>query len=123
MCTGSAEEMGLHLHCIECSSPATQLYREFPGGVIQIAHCSACNDIVDKYIECDLILIVLDALLHKVQAYRHLLFNSEGVRRVLWKLLFLLLICDAYVKWDNLWPKEASAASTPIFDAALEWQF
>lgn len=31
----------------------------------------------DHYIEYELILIVLDLALHKVQAYRHLLFNRR----------------------------------------------
>jgi len=34
-----------------------------------------CNSVVDKYTEYDNIIISLDALLHKSQAYRHLLFN------------------------------------------------
>ena len=31
----------------------------------------------DKYIEYELVLIVLDVALHKIQAYRHLLFNRR----------------------------------------------
>ncbi|ELU15651.1 hypothetical protein CAPTEDRAFT_92876 [Capitella teleta] len=111
------------MQCIECASPATQLFREFPGGVIQIAHCSFCNQIIDKYVECDAVLILLDALLQKAQAYRHLLFNSADVRRTVWKLLLILLICDAYIKRDNLWPREEATSTSAIFDAALEWQF
>ena len=34
-----------------------------------------CEKVVDKYIEYDAVIIFLDALLHKPQAYRHLLFN------------------------------------------------
>jgi len=36
-----------------------------------------CHSVVDKYTEYDNVLICLDALLHKSQAYRHLLFNVQ----------------------------------------------
>ena len=35
----------------------------------------SCQKVVDKYIEFDHMVIFLDALLHKPQVYRHLLFN------------------------------------------------
>jgi hypothetical protein len=34
-----------------------------------------CQSVADKYIEFELVLLVLDLALHKVQAYRHLLYN------------------------------------------------
>ena len=37
----------------------------------------SCHKVVDKYIEFDPVIIFLDALLHKPQAYRHLLFNDK----------------------------------------------
>ena len=36
---------------------------------------SVCGKTVDKYSEYDGVLIFLDALLHKPQAFRHVLFN------------------------------------------------
>ena len=38
---------------------------------------TSCDSIVDKYTEYDNVIICLDALLHKSQAYRHLLFNIQ----------------------------------------------
>jgi hypothetical protein len=35
-----------------------------------------CNQRVDKYVEFDTVLVFLDIILHKVQAYRHLVFNK-----------------------------------------------
>lgn len=37
-----------------------------------------CFGIVDKYIEFDSVIICLDAVLHKPQTYRHLLFNIDN---------------------------------------------
>ena len=38
---------------------------------------SRCNSVVDKYTEYDNVIVCLDALLHKSQAYRHLLYNAH----------------------------------------------
>ena len=32
---------------------------------------------MDKYIEYEAVIIFLDAVLHKAQAYRHILYNTE----------------------------------------------
>lgn len=33
--------------------------------------------VADKYIECEFVLVAIDMVLHRVQAYRHLLFNRR----------------------------------------------
>ncbi|KAK2182552.1 hypothetical protein NP493_348g00039, partial [Ridgeia piscesae] len=63
--------------CIECGYEAVELYKDFKAGIIKISHCVSCHKVVDKYIEFDPVIIFLDALLHKPQAYRHLLFNDK----------------------------------------------
>lgn len=109
--------------CINCGVGSQQLFKEFAGGTIQISHCAHCGKVVDKYIEWDGVLIFLDALLHKAEAYRHLLFNSTNIHKIQWKLLLILLICDAYMKYD-ISRSETYVESTPwIFDAAMEWHF
>lgn len=35
-----------------------------------------CGSVVDKYVECDNMLIFLDLMLQKIPAYRHVLYNS-----------------------------------------------
>lgn len=37
----------------------------------------SCHKPVDKYIEYDLVIILIDAILCKVQAFRHILFNTN----------------------------------------------
>jgi len=109
-------------HCIECGHQADELYKNFNGGsAIKICHCEGCGKVVDKYIEYDPVLIFLDAVLHKKQAYRHLLFNYTTT---IWKMALLFLLCDAYIKWDNLDTTQARRTAqqdTHIFYAALEW--
>jgi hypothetical protein len=36
-----------------------------------------CHEVADKYVEYDNVLVVLDLILHRVGAYRHVLFNSS----------------------------------------------
>ena len=38
---------------------------------------SRCNEVADKYIEYDTVIIFLDVLLLQRPAYRHILINSE----------------------------------------------
>ena len=47
------------------------------GSTIAFYFQEDCRQIVDKYIEYDSVMIFLDALLHKPQAYRHLLYNAS----------------------------------------------
>lgn len=37
----------------------------------------SCRSVADKYIECEFVLIAIDLALHRIQAYRHLLFNRK----------------------------------------------
>ena len=61
--------------CIECGVPVNQLYKEYGSGSIRLAKCESCEEFVDKYVEFDLILIFIDLVLLKRQAYRHMVFN------------------------------------------------
>jgi len=106
--------------CVECGKHANELYRKYPGGVIKIASCDACNSIADKYIEFDPIIVVLDIILHKIQAYRHLLCNTK--HKWASKLAFILLFCDAYSKWERLQRNDPPVNGT-IINAAVEIQF
>jgi len=115
-------QMPSKYRCIECGHKADELYKNFNGGsAIKICHCEGCGKVVDKYIEYDPVLIFLDAVLHKKQAYRHLLFNYTTT---IWKMALMFLLCDAYIKWDNLdvtQTRRSAQQDTHIFYAALEW--
>lgn len=66
--------------CIHCGAQAKDLYQTLSGGVLA-SICSVCNEVVDKYIEQDPVLTLLDALLLKIQAFRHILHNC-GLKMV-----------------------------------------
>lgn len=41
----------------------------------RLTRCSHCGQVADKYIECELLLVLLDVFLHRKPAFRHLMFN------------------------------------------------
>jgi len=63
--------------CVECGAQVPNLYMEFSHENIKLTRCVACNQVADKYIEYELVLVVIDIILHRIQAYRHVLFNRD----------------------------------------------
>lgn len=62
--------------CIECGQPSESLFTVYSNGHIQLADCSHCKGVVDRYVEFDNVLLFIDLLLLKQEAYRHLVYNS-----------------------------------------------
>ena len=65
--------------CIECGIELPKLLVCYGEGIsrsIALCKCQRCNMFADKYLECNNVIIFIDALLHRPQAYRHLLFNK-----------------------------------------------
>ncbi|EKX53012.1 hypothetical protein GUITHDRAFT_39808, partial [Guillardia theta CCMP2712] len=61
--------------CVECGQPVNDLHHQFRGAGIRLTRCEYCGCVADKYVEHELVIIFLDLVLHKPQAYRHVLFN------------------------------------------------
>ena len=91
--------------CVECGKGSNQaLYKEFSGGTIQLSQCVSfavvlnwlytcpspllpfnplppthaqvhCHKVLDKYVEFDAVILLLDVLLLRIQSFRHLIFN------------------------------------------------
>lgn len=56
----------------------------------------SCQKPVDKYIEYDPVIILINAILCKAQAYRHILFNTK-INVSSWDFFFLSLLKDMYI--------------------------
>ncbi|XP_077991976.1 protein ARV1-like [Glandiceps talaboti] len=106
--------------CIECGHGSNELYRYFSDSVLKITHCDYCGKVVDKYIEFDPVIILLDGVLLKAQAYRHILYNSKV--SVHWKLCVLCMLCEAYMKWSHLKSQNADGTKDFLY-YALEWDY
>jgi len=68
--------------CVYCGSPCAALYRQLNKNSlssIKAMHCERCQRIVDPYIEREWLLVVIDCILLRPEAYRHILYNSQDL--------------------------------------------
>eukprot|EP00919_Chromeraceae_sp_WS-2016_P014384 GHVR01033792.1.p1 GENE.GHVR01033792.1~~GHVR01033792.1.p1 ORF type:complete len:335 (-),score=-8.05 GHVR01033792.1:102-1106(-) len=91
------------LICVECGYSVRYLYKEFSKGSIRLARCEHCGGFADNYVETEYFVIFLDIILHRLQAYRHMIFNRLPYIYIKAKLrVFKFAIClvffDYYVK-------------------------
>ncbi|KAJ7007976.1 protein arv1 [Populus alba x Populus x berolinensis] len=68
--------------CVECGFPIETLFLQYSPGNIRLLRCANCEAVADEYIECEFMIILIDLILHKTKAYRHLLFSVINQRRV-----------------------------------------
>lgn len=61
--------------CIHCGSSIPALYERYGGGHIRLSLCQYCNNVADKYVEYDNVLLFIDLILIKPCAYRHTIYN------------------------------------------------
>ena len=67
-----------HYICTNCTAPTPTLYKIYstPGSV-QLTSCKNCSHDVDPYIEREWLLVLMDCVLHRPEAFRHVLYNRE----------------------------------------------
>ncbi|GAV77855.1 Arv1 domain-containing protein, partial [Cephalotus follicularis] len=51
------------------------LFGQYSPGNICLIKCENCKSVADEYIECEFMILLIDLILHKPKAYRHLLYN------------------------------------------------
>jgi hypothetical protein len=64
--------------CIYCATPCDALYRVYgvsAAKTIKLSRCTHCQRDVDPYCEREFMLVILDCLLFREEAYRHFLFH------------------------------------------------
>ena len=66
---------GLAYRCVDCGAPAASLYKAYSTTSVKLTSCGQCNRNVDPYVERDWVLVVLDCVLLRLPAYRHVLWN------------------------------------------------
>nr|XP_045007019.1 protein ARV1 isoform X2 [Jaculus jaculus] len=81
----------------------------------------SCQKPVDKYIEYDPVIILINAILCKAQAYRHILFNTNI--NIHGKLCMFCLLCEAYLRWWQLQDSSQNTAPDDLIRYAKEWDF
>lgn len=64
--------------CTNCSSWTSTLYKVYSTpGSIQLTTCKNCGRDVDPYIEREWLLVIMDCVLHRPEAIRHVIYNRE----------------------------------------------
>ncbi|ELW68158.1 protein ARV1 [Tupaia chinensis] len=119
--TPTAASASCQYRCIECNQAAKELYRDYNHGVLKITICNSCQKPVDKYIEYDPVIILINAILCKAQAYRHILFNTKI--NIHGKLCMFCLLCEAYLRWWQLQDSSQNTAPDDLIRYAKEWDF
>ncbi|XP_078440526.1 protein ARV 2-like isoform X2 [Wolffia australiana] len=60
-----------------------------------------CSAVADPYLECEFMILLIDLILHKEKAYRHVIFNAlngGSIRReaIMWKSSMIYIIAELY---------------------------
>ncbi|KAL0291742.1 UNVERIFIED_CONTAM: protein ARV 1 [Sesamum calycinum] len=119
--TTSKEQGTTDFRCVQCGFPIKTLYIQYSPGNIRLMKCGNCKAVADEYIECEVMILIIDLILHKPKAYRHLFYNmfskeTVNFESVLWKSVLAYLLLDIYRMWvlrtnEKEWPSRASVAS------------
>ncbi|KAK9202113.1 hypothetical protein WN944_017323 [Citrus x changshan-huyou] len=65
----------MEYRCVKCGFRIKTLFVQYSPGNIRLMKCENCRAVADEYIECEIMILLIDLILHKPQAYRHLLYN------------------------------------------------
>ncbi|EGW31596.1 uncharacterized protein SPAPADRAFT_56416 [Spathaspora passalidarum NRRL Y-27907] len=131
--------------CIECGNPDIKcLFSRYKSEYIKLTVCPYCGQIADKYIEYDSVILFLDILLLKKQAYRHLAFNLTEIEllkqskqrfngrmvgifnkyKQLMKVMFVIVLFEVYLMWAKEEKKpDHSMAITAILEQPVLIQY
>ncbi|KAI4355333.1 hypothetical protein L6164_004115 [Bauhinia variegata] len=89
----------MEYRCVQCGFSIKTLYVQYSLGNIRLMKCEKCKYVADEYVECEIMILLIDLTLHKTKAYRHLLYNmrkKENFEELFWKLAVGFLLLDAY---------------------------
>ncbi len=116
----------LPYRCLYCGQPSDNVIDDSATTPrsLQLALCKGCARPVDELVEHDAVLLMMDTLLLRPSAYRHLIFNRAARSDVLSlastsdfvRILVPTLLAEAYVRMTCLLQTNWSAA-TPLLPA------
>ncbi|CAG9562857.1 unnamed protein product [Danaus chrysippus] len=85
--------------CVNCGAAASALYRTYGPSVLKLTKCDTCKGLVDKYIEYDSVIVMIDLVLMSKAAQRHIIYNTDF--KIYWKLFIILMMLETYGVWRN----------------------
>lgn len=96
------------MFCVECLTPVQCLYLLYHHAHVRTTVCHGCGSVADRYIEYDHVVLFIDMLLLKPQAFRHVALNQleqewgrqwAGVLRLTTRICILMGLFDVYLTW------------------------
>jgi hypothetical protein len=118
----------MRYRCIQCLEPAASLYRTYTReSTIKLSQCESAvcgngTNNVDPYCEREWLLVVIDIVLLRDQAYRHVIFNRlqgfrvhESYRKSL-QLVVGSSVLQAYIFWEA---HRAQYPDDPMLDSTV----
>ncbi|KAL6636807.1 hypothetical protein ACP70R_024379 [Stipagrostis hirtigluma subsp. patula] len=117
---GDASAEGEGPRCVGCGQRVRTLFVQYSPGNIRLMKCDNCKAVADPYIECEFMIILIDLILHKTRAYRHLLFNKLGMgssvdKGILYRATFMHIALDAFRISFSKGNRDDGASSSSIF--------
>ncbi|CAK7901346.1 protein Arv1p [[Candida] anglica] len=117
--------------CVECGHPGIEaLYSKYKSDYIRLSICNQCGMVADKYIEFDNVILFLDILLLKPQAYRHLCYNEIESELIQGYKQYPTTSRDSRSKLTKFWRTLASykkivrlMVMTILFEVYLIWAY
>jgi hypothetical protein len=92
--------------CVECDELVPSLHTSYQNGHIKLTDCQKCGRVADKYVEYDNVLLFIDILLMKPQAYKHLVYNlisasgdTTVLQRRTQRIRFISILFEIYLIW------------------------
>ena len=112
----SCKDETLPYVCVHCGAPCTSLYRRLSVSLssIKAINCKRCGHVSDPYIEREWLLVTIDCILLRQEAFRHVLFNVDELKNISWRKSIQLLsawaILDGYLKWVSLMNDQSTSS-------------
>lgn len=94
--------------CVHCNTPCAALYRRLSVSLssIKATTCVKCEKLVDPYIEQEWLLVAIDCILMREEAYRHVLNNVDELKslplRTMAQIWLGWSLVDGYLKWQSI---------------------
>ncbi|XP_072941468.1 uncharacterized protein Arv1 [Epargyreus clarus] len=85
--------------CVNCGKAAGALYKTYGPSVLKLTKCENCKGIVDKYLEYDPVIVMIDLVLMSKEAQRHIIYNTDF--KLYWKLFIILIMLETFGVWRN----------------------
>ncbi|RCV40574.1 hypothetical protein SETIT_9G065700v2 [Setaria italica] len=117
---GDAQAAGEGPRCVGCGGRVKTLFVQYSPGNIRLMKCDNCKAVADPYIECEFMIILIDLILHKTRAYRHVLFNNLSMgssvdKGILYRSTLIHIALDAFRISFSKGNRADGASSRSIF--------